>query len=264
MNKTFLFRVVGLAVFLNFGLPDFSFAQKTQPDSSGGVWHRVEQWPVFSGCAEFEKEPIKRAACSDQKLVEFISEQLVYPPSAIEKGIEGVVVVSFVVEENGSLSQFLVLRELGEGCGEAALNVFRAMPKWEPGRQNGQAVRVKMNLPIRFAFKKNQPDAGQNFTINWGKLKGDRVRKSDLLEVLELPLMVRDGDGNLLKINELSFVFEKGKKTSEAKSDGSATVSKSMKKLASKVSPGGTFTITATIDEGGKFTHAEKTFQVIQ
>lgn len=236
----------------------------SQKDSVGGVWLRVEQWPYFPGCAEFDGEQVKKRACSDQKLVDFISSKLVYPPSAIEKGIEGTVIVSFVVEENGAISQPKVVRDLGENCGAAALKVIEAMPKWEPGRQKNEAVRVKMNLPIKFAFKKKESANGRDFNIAWGKILGEKVAVADLKAAIDSPIFVRDADGNALKINELSFVFEKKKKTTLAQTNNPTALDKAMKKVVKKASAGGTFTISATISDGGKFRVVEKSFLITE
>ena len=183
---------------------------------------------------------------------------------AIEKGIEGTVIVSFVVEENGAISQPKVVRDLGEKCGEAALKVIAEMPKWEPGRQKGEAVRVKMNLPIRFAFKKKDSANGRDFNIAWGNILGEKVAVSDLKAAVDTPIFVRDSDGNALKINELSFIFEKKKKTAQAKISNTNTLDKAMKKVVNKASAGGTFTVTATIQDSGKFRTVEKSFLLIQ
>jgi TonB family protein len=241
------------------------FLLKLNPISaqSDSLFSRVEQWPFFAGCAEFEGEFVKKRACSDEKLVEFISQKLVYPKSAIEKSVEGTVIVSFVVEINGSISQPTVVRDLGEGCGEAALNVVRSMPKWEAGRQKNVPVRVKMNLPIRFGFKKNEAANQREIRIVWGKISGEKVRIADLKNTIETPLFVRDQDGNSLKINELSFVFEKKKKSNYAKVNNTTTLDKSMRKVVNRASTGGTFTIAATIQEDGKFRTVEQTFLLI-
>ncbi len=251
--------------FLPFALFFALFWQNhalAQRDSANGVWLRVEQWPLFAGCAEFDGEPVKKRACSDQKLVEFISAKLVYPPSAIEKGVEGTVLVSFVVEADGAISSPKVLKDLGESCGHAALDVVAAMPRWEPGRQKGEAVRVRMNLPIKFSFKKDAPSDKRDFSINWGKILGEKVSAADLKAAADSPIFVRDPDGNALKINELAFVFEKRKKTARATSTVSSPLDKRMKKVVKKASAGGTFTITATVADGGKLRVVEKTFLV--
>jgi len=80
----------------------------------------------------------------------FIGKNLKYPKQAKEEGIQGVVYITFVVETDGSLSNASVLRGIGGGCNEEALRVLRSMPKWIPGKQRGEVVRVKYNLPIRY------------------------------------------------------------------------------------------------------------------
>jgi protein TonB len=86
-------------------------------------------------------------------LLKFLSENLKYPPLAKENGIEGRVILNFIVEKDGSLSDVRIVRDIGGGCGKEAVRLVQAMPKYLPGKQNGQAVRVKYTLPV--AFKLN-------------------------------------------------------------------------------------------------------------
>lgn len=84
----------------------------------------------------------------------FISKELDYPPMAIENGIQGKVMVSFVIEKDGSISNIEILsHRLGWGIEEEAMRVVQAMPRWSPGENNFRPVRVRMNLPIRFVFQ---------------------------------------------------------------------------------------------------------------
>ena len=105
----------------------------------------VEQMPEFPG--------------GKDALIAYISKNLNYPEQAVEEGIEGVVYVSFVVEEDGKISNAKVLRGIGGGCDEEALRVVQRMPNWTPGKQRGEALRVKYNLPIRY---KLASDKGNN------------------------------------------------------------------------------------------------------
>ncbi|MHB1276919.1 MAG: energy transducer TonB [Bacteroidia bacterium] len=83
----------------------------------------------------------------------FITNELDYPPLAIENGIQGKVVVSFVIEKDGSISNVTILsKRLGWGIEEEAIRVVQAMPRWSPGENNFRPVRVRMNLPIKFVF----------------------------------------------------------------------------------------------------------------
>ncbi|CCH55170.1 TonB family protein [Fibrisoma limi BUZ 3] len=99
----------------------------------------VEQQPQFPGGLE--------------SLRSFLEKNLRYPAQASRSGISGRVVVSFVVNTDGSLTDVQVLKGIGFGCDEEALRVVKQMPPWKPGKQSGRTVRVKFNLPIAFALE---------------------------------------------------------------------------------------------------------------
>jgi periplasmic protein TonB len=80
----------------------------------------------------------------------YLRDNLKYPTQARRMGIEGTVYVAFVVNTDGSIQDVQVLRGIGGGCDEEAARVVTAAPKWEPGKQRGKPVRVRMRLPIRF------------------------------------------------------------------------------------------------------------------
>lgn len=79
-----------------------------------------------------------------------LSENLTYPTSARSKGIQGTVLVSFVVNTDGSVTEFKLVRGIGGGCDEEALRVFKLSPRWSPGMIKGKAVRTRMTLPLSF------------------------------------------------------------------------------------------------------------------
>ena len=80
----------------------------------------------------------------------YLSKNLKYPTQARRMGIEGTVIVVFVVNTDGSIQDVEVLRGIGGGCDEEAVKVVSEAPKWEPGKQRGRPVRTRMRLPIRF------------------------------------------------------------------------------------------------------------------
>ncbi|MAZ36624.1 energy transducer TonB [Salibacteraceae bacterium] len=80
----------------------------------------------------------------------FLGENLKYPKMAQDAGIQGIVYVTFVVEPSGVITNIKILRGLGGGCDDAAVNAIKKMPKWNAGKQRGKAVRVQFNLPVRF------------------------------------------------------------------------------------------------------------------
>ncbi|MCR5424388.1 MAG: energy transducer TonB [Bacteroidales bacterium] len=99
----------------------------------------VEEQPGFPG--------------GDAELYKYLGENIKYPDLARNGNIEGQVFVRFVVEKDGSISNVRVMRDIGGGCGNEAVRVVKAMPKWKPGKQRGKAVRTEFNLPVRFTLK---------------------------------------------------------------------------------------------------------------
>ena len=84
------------------------------------------------------------------ELFSFIQGELIYPEEAKDKGIEGIVFVEFVVNEDGTVSSVAIKEGIGAGCDEEAVRVVALSPKWNPGKINNKPVKVKMVLPINF------------------------------------------------------------------------------------------------------------------
>ncbi|WP_437921675.1 energy transducer TonB [Sphingobacterium sp. LRF_L2] len=82
------------------------------------------------------------------EFVKWVGKNYIYPEAALTQGIKGSVMISFVVEKDGSLSDIKIVRDLGFGTGEEALRVLKKAKKWRPGVQNGRPVRVAYTLPI--------------------------------------------------------------------------------------------------------------------
>jgi protein TonB len=84
-------------------------------------------------------------------LFKYISKEVKYPKSARKNGIEGIVYATFVIDENGSIIQPKIKRGIGGGCDEEVLRMIAGMPKWAPGMQDGEAVKVSYTLPVKFS-----------------------------------------------------------------------------------------------------------------
>lgn len=84
---------------------------------------------------------------------QYLGRHLSYPQRAREASIEGKVIIRFVVNEDGSVSNAIIVKGIEGGCNEEALRVVSGMPKWKPGKQGGQAVKVYYTLPIRFILQ---------------------------------------------------------------------------------------------------------------
>jgi protein TonB len=99
----------------------------------------VDQPPSFPG--------------GDEALHSFLASNIHYTGNARDFNIQGKVYVQFVVEKDGNISNLLIKKDIGAGCGEEAVRVIKMLPPWLPGRQNGHAVRTYVVLPIRFELK---------------------------------------------------------------------------------------------------------------
>jgi len=120
------------------------------------VFKVVEQMPRFPGCEDEPMSDAERQQCAQQKLLEFIYENISYPEAATKNKISGMVVVKFVIDAEGRVIKPEIVRDIGGGCGEEALRVVHLMNeqdiRWVSGKQRGKNVAVELNLPIRFAI----------------------------------------------------------------------------------------------------------------
>ncbi len=89
----------------------------------------------------------------DEAWMTIVAQNVHYPVMAVESGTAGTVFVKFVIEPDGSISNITSVRPLGAGCDEEAIRVVKMLSKWNPGRQNGKAVRVWLTLPIKFILQ---------------------------------------------------------------------------------------------------------------
>ncbi len=156
-------KIQGEKVAVQLTLPfKFKLDDKEKPKSKeqdkAQLFRVAERMPIFPGCTEDEG-----VTCSNTKLKEFISENLVYPESAKKAGTEGVVVIQFVVKATGEVGDLDIVKSLSEDCDDEVLRVFNRMNEldeaWTPGYQNGKPVNVQLALPISFKLPKE--DASQ-------------------------------------------------------------------------------------------------------
>jgi protein TonB len=103
------------------------------------VFVEVEQYPEFSG--------------GEEARMKFLVSNIVYPKQARDSKIEGKVIVSFIVEKDGSITNVEVLRSAHPLLDAEAIRVTKLMPKWKPGKQKGKPVRCKFSMPIAFKLE---------------------------------------------------------------------------------------------------------------
>ena len=117
-----------------------SIAQPEPPkEEETKVFDVVEQMPSFPG--------------GPSALFEYLSKNIKYPVVAEENGIQGRVIVSFVVERDGSITDVRVVKSVDPSLDKEAQRVVKSMPRWIPGKQNGSAVRVKYTVPVTFRLQ---------------------------------------------------------------------------------------------------------------
>jgi len=112
-----------------------------------------EQMPYLSTCDSNESED-ERRKCTQSTMLKYIYTYLKYPNLAKESGVEGTVILSFVVDKNGKMTHLEIIRDIGAGCGFAAAKVMKGLEDWVPGKHNKQAVNVKYTIPIKFKLER--------------------------------------------------------------------------------------------------------------
>jgi len=112
-------------------------------DSQEEIFSVVEEQPLYPG--------------GNAAMMKFLSNNIKYPVAAQEKGTQGRVITNFVVEKDGSLSDIQVIRGVDPSLDAEALRVLKTMPKWKPGKQKGEEVRVRFTLPVVFRLQSPPP-----------------------------------------------------------------------------------------------------------
>lgn len=114
----------------------------------------INEMPRFSGCEDIAGDPTDKRKCSDQKMLEYMYSNLVYPVEALEDRIEGSVIIQFYVNPDGKISNAFVKKGMGAYTAGAALDLVEKMNEertWIPGRsKDGVATPTLYTLPIRF------------------------------------------------------------------------------------------------------------------
>lgn len=110
------------------------------PQEPNRIHDYVEVMPQFPG--------------GNSELMRYLATNIKYPTIAIENNIEGRVILKFVVDKNGSISNIQVISTLDPSCDKEAMRVVKGMPKWIPGMQNGYPVAVYFTLPVLFKLQR--------------------------------------------------------------------------------------------------------------
>lgn len=224
----------------------------------------AEQMPYFSGCEKYKYKKEKKRVCSNERMVSFLAFNVEYPEEAKAAGTEGTVYVSFIIDEEGRVTEPSIIRDIGNGCGEAAIDVLKKMPRWEPGKDKGEIVKVKLNLPIHFYLKSgvSNPLESDDYKITWGTLKGNKISVKELNENLKKIIMVRDRYGDPVVFEELNFSYQRKKHFQTATSNG--ILNKKQKRIVKKAKAGGKFYIGVVVQDGNRKVKVGREFELVE
>lgn len=143
-------------------VPDDKPKVNTAEMNENTVFMVVEKMPQFTG--------------GDPALIKYLNENVRYPVKAQENNIQGRIICQFVVDTDGSITNVEVVRSVDASLDAEAVRVITAMPKWTPGEQRGEKVRVRYTMPINF------------------KLQGEPTKKRTDFDPTKKPLIVLDGE----------------------------------------------------------------------
>ena len=141
-----IYKMITLFVFL-FIATNGIYAQTTEPkkiSKSDDISVKVDKQPEFPG--------------GDEARTIYLNNNIIYPVEAQKKGIQGRVIIGFVVEKNGSITSPHIIRSVDSLLDQATIDVINSMPKWIPGEFNNEIVRAKFILPISFKLYGEQND----------------------------------------------------------------------------------------------------------
>ena len=208
LRRTLLITLSGLLqVATVLAQADGTHAATTEPEAPPEIVLRPAIPAYYPGCDELPEGSEEKASCSVGKLMGFISRTLEYPDEAREQNIQGVVVLSFVVTDEGAITDVRTLRSIGGGCAEEAARVIAEMPRWQPAIHKGEVAYTQFTLPITFGLKTDAYD----YALHTGDLTDTEVSRGDAIAYFTSEdLAVTDPKGNTLTITEVVYTVERG------------------------------------------------------
>ena len=165
--------------------------EETEEPQEKVIFQVVEEMPEFPG--------------GMGEAMKFLAKNIKYPVAAQQAKIEGRVIVQFVVERDGSISDVHTLRGVNPDLDAEAIRVVSLMPKWKPGKQRGKAVAVKYTMPIMFRLQSPAPKNEEAASIQHINLKVDKDASMEKVDVVKDYLRNRNPygeDGNTLVLQK--------------------------------------------------------------
>lgn len=243
-------KITVLFIFCSF----FALSARAQVDSNivdtniintDSIYTLTDVPPLFEGCNDPLISVKQRQACSQNELAAFIGKNIQYPDSAKAKNIEGIVLVRFVVDAQGNISQTELMRDIGEGCGREALRIIRLIPPFTPAENKGQPVACYLTLPIRFtAVKETEFGSEGEYSLHWGNIYENKISPETFQNLLNQSIEVRDHYGNTYPIRNIELTLVDGFEVKTEKAYATARPSSRMRRQFKKVRIGTTAVLT--------------------
>ena len=213
-NEEYPARIIGANSTIDLG-----FAK------ADNVFDEVDEMPQFPG--------------GMAGMMQYLSQNIRYPQDAREAGAQGRVIVSFIVEKDGSISNARVAKSTYSSLDEEALRVVSNMPKWTPGKQNGEAVRVKYSIPVSFRLgNKEAPNVKGTATPAESAegMTGIDENGKILINGKEVKRLVFDGSDDKLGVAFMNILINNPEHF-DYEIDGKPVTVKDMKEKKSKTNP---------------------------
>ena len=132
-------RAIALFAIIVFSTVISNIVRADDETQADKVFYATDQMPQFPG--------------GEGAMMKYLSTHIKYPAEAVENNVQGQVIVQFVVEKDGSIGHAEILRGVDRDLDREALRVVNKMPKWQPGKNNGVAVRSYFTLPVTFKLQ---------------------------------------------------------------------------------------------------------------
>ncbi len=148
-----------------------SLPSEEEPSNGGKTFDVVEEMPQYPG--------------GPSALMEYLMKNIRYPKDAFDAGVQGRVIIQFVVGKDGSISGAHVVKSVSPSLDEEALRLVNSMPNWIPGKQNGKAVAVKYTVPVTFLQSKPETENADNAEVTERKVEGYTFAADETLFILD-------------------------------------------------------------------------------
>lgn len=159
--------------------------------------------PMLSQCSN-AADPTR---CTAEKLAEQINKKLIYPTAAIDQLVEGTVLLGFTVDSLGKAHSLKILKDIGAGCGQAAIKAFPLHESWIPAEYKSRHVNLELTLPVHFALRDTLLTAANAYTIHWGTLSDQtHIQFRELKHLLKQSPVLRNQNGDVVQPVELYYV----------------------------------------------------------